>query len=89
MERVITEGAADVIGLGRPMAAEPDFPREVLAGRRTPPQVPKATRGLTAAGDTMFYQQQLVRLSEGKEPELEASRLWSAARGAARMLGLG
>ncbi len=89
MEAVLQEGVADVIGLGRPIAAEPDFPREVLAGRRTPPRVPVAKGQAGVASDMAFYQQQLVRMSEGKEPDLEASRLWAMAKGAVRMLGLG
>jgi 2,4-dienoyl-CoA reductase-like NADH-dependent reductase (Old Yellow Enzyme family) len=89
MERVVEEGAADMIGLGRPMAVDPEFPGQVLAGRRTPPRVPNATGRLAGVTETAFYQQQLVRLSQGLEPEPDGSRLLAAARGAIRMLGLG
>jgi 2,4-dienoyl-CoA reductase-like NADH-dependent reductase (Old Yellow Enzyme family) len=79
MEKIVADGAVDLIGMARPIALEPDLPREILAGR-TAPSASKRAEGksmFAAAKDLSFYQVQLHRMGKGLEPELGMSR-WRA-----------
>jgi 2,4-dienoyl-CoA reductase-like NADH-dependent reductase (Old Yellow Enzyme family) len=87
IESVLADGSIDVAGLARPLALEPDFPNEVLAGRteasrcRPPLARPQV---LSAATETAWYQLQLQRMGRGEEPLSTLSRfsaLWSMVRG--------
>jgi 2,4-dienoyl-CoA reductase-like NADH-dependent reductase (Old Yellow Enzyme family) len=88
MARVVAEGHADVIGLGRPIALEPDLPRAILEGRADRSAIAQAPTGMVgAAMDAAWYKQQLQRMGRGLEPEASASRLcaiWSVAKALVR-----
>jgi 2,4-dienoyl-CoA reductase-like NADH-dependent reductase (Old Yellow Enzyme family) len=65
----VESGAADVIGLARPIAVEPDFPRRILDGTTqvslaTPPKVGNKTIDDLLSG--AWYQEQIARLGRGK-----------------------
>lgn len=63
MDAALAEGAADVIGLGRPMCAEPDAPSALLARRAE-----RCGLAEERAGPRLgigYYYMQIVRLSEG------------------------
>lgn len=74
MDEALASGAVDVIGLGRPLCVDPDFPRRLLAGEVstvagiTPKRV--GVRKLDAMAETVWYTTQLWRMGSGKEPAL-------------------
>ena len=78
MERTLAEGALDLVGLARPFILYPNFPKEILNGtlEKMELNVPKTgiktidERGLLELG---WYEQQLRRIGEGKEPKLTLS----------------
>ena len=81
MARVIDEGAADVVGLGRPIAVNPNLPREILAGRLERAAGPKPGTGpLAAASETSWHQAQLHLLADGRDTEPDSSRWWAFAK---------
>src|SRR5260370_16089082 len=65
----VESGAADVIGLARPIAVEPDFPRRILDGT-TEVSLAKPQRvGNKNIDDLLsgaWYQEQIARLGRGK-----------------------
>jgi len=80
MEYTLAEGALDLVGLARPFILYPNFPKEMLNGtlEKVELSVPKTgikfvdERGLLELG---WYEQQLRRIGEGKEPKLNLSPL--------------
>jgi 2,4-dienoyl-CoA reductase-like NADH-dependent reductase (Old Yellow Enzyme family) len=69
MIEAVESGAADVIGLARPIAVEPDFPRRILDGT-TDVSVAKPQKvGNKTIDDLLsgaWYQEQIARLGRGK-----------------------
>ena len=80
MEYTLAEGSLDLVGLARPFILYPNFPKEMLNGtlEKVELSVPKTgikfvdERGLLELG---WYEQQLRRIGEGKEPKLTLSPL--------------
>ena len=74
MDEAIATGAVDVIGLGRPLAVDPDFPRLLLAGKRSEVagMEPRSIgiRKLDAMAEVVWYTTQLWRMGRGKEPAI-------------------
>jgi 2,4-dienoyl-CoA reductase-like NADH-dependent reductase (Old Yellow Enzyme family) len=72
MDDALTSGAVDVIGLGRPLAVDPAFPRRLLSGEvdRVDGVTPKrvGVRRLDGMAETVWYTTQLWRMGAGKEP---------------------
>lgn len=72
MSAAIDSGAVDVIGLGRPLAVDPDFPRALLAGRSSEVagMEPRTVgiRKLDAMAEVVWYTTQLWRMGRGLEP---------------------
>ncbi|MDF2231679.1 NADH:flavin oxidoreductase/NADH oxidase family protein [Albimonas sp. CAU 1670] len=68
MEAALAEGACDVIGLGRPMIADPDFPRRLIAGETEGQPDPEIT---PRSAQMAWWYEQIVRLSNGLEPDHE------------------
>jgi 2,4-dienoyl-CoA reductase-like NADH-dependent reductase (Old Yellow Enzyme family) len=65
----VESGAADVIGLARPIAVEPDFPRRILAGTTEASLAKPPTVGNKTIDDLLsgaWYQEQIARLGRGK-----------------------
>ncbi|MES0874983.1 NADH:flavin oxidoreductase/NADH oxidase family protein [Sinimarinibacterium thermocellulolyticum] len=95
MEEALVSGCCDVIGLGRPLCTDPDFPKRLLA--RETDEAPRyektlklgKARWLSGASPLFFiklvnvlgqqgwYYQQLFRLADGLEPDLERGVLKS------------
>lgn len=72
MVEALDGGAADVIGMGRPLIMEPDLPKRLLAGEsRALPVQPKklGIRHLEGMGELMWYGVQLRRIGQGKNPD--------------------
>jgi 2,4-dienoyl-CoA reductase-like NADH-dependent reductase (Old Yellow Enzyme family) len=79
MQAALTDGAVDMIGLGRPLCVEPDLSRRLLDGTATPvPITPKrvGVRELDAVLEVFWYTQQLHRMAKGKDPDLKRGRWW-------------
>jgi hypothetical protein len=77
MASVIEDGSIDIVGLARPIALEPDFPRDVLAGRTEPSRCNSPRNGgqmLAAATENAWHQQQLRRMARGDEPSVRLQR---------------
>ncbi len=77
--------AADMVGLARTLAIQPDFPREVLAGQNPTSRVRRLSTGVKALDqmamlDVTWYENQLVRMGNGQEPDPERSGLGSMAQ---------
>lgn len=78
MEGALASGAVDVVGLARPLAAEPDLPRRLLAGTTSAAQPPPASIGVRMFDDLIgiaWYQQQMARMARGLDPLPGMSRV--------------
>ncbi|MEC9431782.1 MAG: NADH:flavin oxidoreductase/NADH oxidase family protein [Pseudomonadota bacterium] len=68
MEAALASGAADVIGLGRPLCLEPDLPRRLIAGETD--RAIDAEKDVSPRGAVMaWYYEQIFRISEGLAPD--------------------
>ena len=73
MEAAVAGGAADMVGLARVLAIQPDFPRQVLAGENPESLVRRLSTGVKAIDqmsmlDVTWYEVQLARMGAGEEP---------------------
>ena len=78
MESALASGAVDVVGLARPLAAEPDLPRRLLDGSASealPPPAPIGVRMLDDLIGIAWYQQQMARMARGADPLPGLSRV--------------
>ncbi len=92
MADVLRDGAADLVGLARAVALEPDLPRQILAGRTAPARTPvRRLYGgfLNLMLDSGWYQDQMRRLSEGGSIRPESGVLWIFVRAFAASLEKG
>lgn len=80
MNEALAGGATDVVGLARPLAVEPDLPGQLVRGEvesAAPHHVGVGVRMLDDVLQVEWYQRQLVRMAEGREPDPALGR-WSA-----------
>ena len=75
MAEAIAGGATDLVGFGRPLAIEPDFPNQILRGQPFNSQVRPRLTGIKAIDErammeTAWYTNQLKRIAEGKQPRI-------------------
>jgi 2,4-dienoyl-CoA reductase-like NADH-dependent reductase (Old Yellow Enzyme family) len=80
MEGALASGAIDLVGLARPLAMEPGFPKRVLAGDHAPAPMPRDTIGVRMLDGilaTSMYVEQMHRMARGKEPDAKLSRLYA------------
>lgn len=73
MAAAIKSGATDLVGLARPLAVEPDFPRLILAGADFTSAVRPIKTGIKAIDnmglmEVSWYTRQLERMGRGKSP---------------------
>lgn len=76
-------GAVDAVGIARPFAVDPDLAKKLLEGDDTPLE-----QGDTAVGVRLFddllnlwwYQEQMKRMSQGREPEVGIGKFGMLAR---------
>lgn len=97
MEEALAEGAADMVGLARTIAVQPDFPNQVLAGELPVSAIRPLSTGFKAIDkvaflDVTWFEAQLARMGAGKEPLPELGEwrslghtLWSQGVQAFRM----
>lgn len=76
MEALLDDGGVDLIGLGRPLAIDPDLPSKLLAGApgTTLPRYTLPT-AIGFAGESEWYESQIGRMGDGREvkPTLNAA----------------
>jgi 2,4-dienoyl-CoA reductase-like NADH-dependent reductase (Old Yellow Enzyme family) len=64
-------GAVDLVGLGRPLAVQPDFPADLVAGRADESVVSPRRSGIKLLDnltELTYYSVQMWRMAKGKEP---------------------
>lgn len=77
MQSALASGAVDVIGMARPLAADPDLPNALLTGVRNGAQLPELATGwktLDSIVTGSWYQQQIRRMGRGLDPLPSLSR---------------
>lgn len=69
------EGTLELVGLARPMALVPDYPRRLLTGEALPPVRSRrlGVAKLESAAELAWYYAQLARMGRGLAPDLDAS----------------
>lgn len=85
MRDALASGATDIIGLGRPLALEPDLPNRVMAGDKVTSVVKPIRTGIKMADDsammeTMFYTYQIGRIAKGKKTKPHENSIISMLR---------
>ncbi|MFD7072852.1 NADH:flavin oxidoreductase/NADH oxidase family protein [Nocardioides sp. NPDC059952] len=71
MVDAVESGAVDLVGLGRPLTVQPDFPAQLLAGRADESVVNPRRSGirmLDSLTELTYYSVQMWRMAKGKEP---------------------
>lgn len=71
MVDAISSGAVDLVGLGRPLTVQPDFPADLLAGRVDESVVNPRRSGIKLLDnltELTSYTVQMWRMAKGKEP---------------------
>jgi 2,4-dienoyl-CoA reductase-like NADH-dependent reductase (Old Yellow Enzyme family) len=82
MEEALASGALDVVGLARPLAMDPDFPRRALAGDAAPVKLARdkiGVRLLDGILSAQAYVEQMHRIADGKDTDPDLSPLWTIA----------
>jgi 2,4-dienoyl-CoA reductase-like NADH-dependent reductase (Old Yellow Enzyme family) len=80
MRRIVAEGTVDLVGLARPLALEPDLPRQILTGTASASTAPELRLGWTqvdAMIEAGWYGAQIARMAAGRDPEPDLAR-WRA-----------
>jgi 2,4-dienoyl-CoA reductase-like NADH-dependent reductase (Old Yellow Enzyme family) len=83
MDAALASGAIDVVGLARPLAAEPDLPARLLDGRATRAAHFELSTGratLDSAIQAGWYQTQIRRVANGEAPSFTLGRLGALYR---------
>lgn len=74
MAEAVASGATDLVGLARPLAVEPDFPKRIMAGQAFTSSVKPIRTGIRMIDDmalmeVSWYTRQLGRMGKGKAPK--------------------
>jgi 2,4-dienoyl-CoA reductase-like NADH-dependent reductase (Old Yellow Enzyme family) len=80
MDGAIGGRGADVVGLARPLALEPELPRRLLESATAVSAarpMPFAIAKLRGAAELAWYSRQIRRIADGLEPEPRLSMAWS------------
>jgi len=82
MIEAVNDNATDFIGLGRPLAVDPDFPNKVMSTKSHSMDLPMRSTGLKKVDkmmmiDVLWYQQQMVRMANRQLPNPDMSE-WKA-----------
>ena len=90
MESLLGDGGVDLIGLGRPIAIDPDLPAKLLAGS-SGTVLPRYTlpTAIGFAGESEWYEAQIGRLGSGREVKPTLNAAIAATRFVGGELGRG
>lgn len=82
MERAISSGEVDMVGIARPLTLQPDLPLRIMEGQKIENLIKPLTTGVSAldkAGmlEITWYEQQMARLAKGKKPAPNMNVYWS------------
>jgi len=85
MEGAIADNAADMVGLARTLAIQPDFPKQVLAGEQPTSRVKRLSTGIKTLDtmsmlDVTWYENQLARMGRSEPPDPDMVALGSVLR---------
>lgn len=69
MQEALTRGELDIVGLGRPMLADPDLPKKILDGTVKIAPIPEAHINLFHL--LAWYNTQFERMADGLDPDLD------------------
>lgn len=74
MNEALSSGACDIIGLGRSLVLNPEFPNELLSGKKVKSDVHFLTTGWKSLDkhfplEITWYTQQIHRMGKGKDPK--------------------
>jgi 2,4-dienoyl-CoA reductase-like NADH-dependent reductase (Old Yellow Enzyme family) len=89
MAEVVRSDAADLVGLGRPMAITPELPRALLDGSITEAPEFSSRIGVRKLDDVLaviWFQRQMHRMADGNEPDARASKVAALGRAMGSML---
>ncbi|MBX7082843.1 MAG: NADH:flavin oxidoreductase/NADH oxidase family protein [Nannocystaceae bacterium] len=89
MVEILEGGEVDLLGLGRPLAVEPDLPARLLDGSADAARETKVNLGIRMLDDALqvlWYQQQIHRMGRGLEPDPSLGRVCALARGLGEQL---
>lgn len=78
MEEALGSGAVDVVGMARPIAAEPDLPAHLLSGERDAARPVRLSTGFAKLDSLIqgsWYQAQIDRMGHGLDPNPALGRL--------------
>ena len=72
IDALLAGGTADLLGLARPLAIDPELPRKLLRGEVDAVDLPPnpARGALRVTGESEWYERQLSRLAAGLAPDL-------------------
>lgn len=76
MDEALQSGAVDVVGMARPLSLEPDLPRRLLSGEAEaarPFDISTPFSAINSMLPSVWCQQQLHRMAEGRDPDPELS----------------
>lgn len=83
MAEAVDSGATDIVGIARPLAVEPDLPKQILAGqsgvvsRVTPRKTGIKVIDEMAMMEVSWFSRQLHRMGKGQDPKPDESVLLS------------
>lgn len=83
MERALSSGACDMVGMARPFAAEPDLPRRLLSGQAIaarPIELDLPPPPRAALAELVWARAQLGRMARGRAPRPGMSPKWALLR---------
>ena len=85
MQAALQSGATDMIGMARPLAVDPDFPRDLMADPDHSLVIKRPTTGSKYLDrmtmlDITWYERQLARMAAGRHPKKNLS-VWRTVAG--------